>query len=131
MCWQGVWRARACARLEVSLTAAKPPIHRPSPLDSSNYLIAPNIPWEWREMAFPRKLLKSFSPTTLRVTTTMGANGPPAPLLPIMVTSLRLGAPARVYVTCGSTICGVSKPALAIRAAGKQLQVSACEHGPS
>jgi hypothetical protein len=34
-------------------------------------------------MALPRSLLNSFSPTMLRTTTTSGANGPPAPLLPM------------------------------------------------
>lgn len=40
----------------------------------------------------PRSLLKSFSPTTLRTTTTSGAKGPPVALLPIMVAAWRLGA---------------------------------------
>eukprot|EP00983_Pelagomonas_calceolata_P122693 1160932-Pelagomonas_calceolata.AAC.8 len=44
-------------------------------------------------MAFPRIWLKSFSPMILRATTTMGAKGPPAPLLPIIVTAPRRGAP--------------------------------------
>lgn len=45
-------------------------------------------------MALPRILLKSFSPTTLRTTTTRGMKGPVVALLPIMVTTRRRGAPA-------------------------------------
>lgn len=55
-------------------------------------------PCECNEMAFPLSLLKSFSPTTPRTTTTMGAKGPPAPLLPIR-TTCRLGAPANTKST--------------------------------
>lgn len=48
-----------------------------------------DLPWEWREMAFPRNWLKGFTPMMLRVTTTRGANGPPVALLPIRVTMRR------------------------------------------
>lgn len=49
---------------------------------------------ECREMALPRKLLKSFSPIAFFTTTTSGAKGPPVDLLPIMVTACLRGAPA-------------------------------------
>ncbi len=69
-------------------------------------------------MALPLNLLKSFSPTMLRTTTTRGAKGPPAPLLPSR-TVWRLGPAAgrieeevacAVLEGCGGRITRVGTP---------------------
>jgi len=49
-------------------------------------------------MAFPLNLLNSFCPIASFTTTTIGANGPPVPLLPMRVTC-RLARPARITST--------------------------------